>query len=127
MDRVKAKGAGQGEGQGDGNGEGQGEGQREGEGSGRGGKEAGRSGPPPMRGAPTSLDTELEKAPIPVKPTRGSRPETIEEASQRERSKLDYRNVKSNLTPAQKDTLNQDPIPFEQRQFVKEYMESLRP
>jgi hypothetical protein len=81
----------------------------------------------PMRGEPTSLDTELEKSPIPVKPTRGSRPETLEEASQRERSKLDYRNVQSNLTPAQKDTLNQDPIPFEQRQFVKEYMESLRP
>jgi hypothetical protein len=80
-----------------------------------------------MRGEPTSLNTELEKAPVPVKPTRGSRPESIDEASQRERSRLDYRNVKSNLTPAQKDTLNQDPIPLEQREYVKEYMESLRP
>ena len=52
--------------------------------------------------------------------------ETIEEASQRERSKLDYKNVRSNLTPAQKDSLNQDPIPFEQRQFVKEFIESLQ-
>ncbi len=98
-----------------------------GRGGGQGGKQAGTSGPFPMRGDPTSLETELDKEPLPVRPTRGSRPETIEEASQRERSKLDYRNVKSNLTPAQKDTLNQDPIPFEQRQFVKEYIESLRP
>ena len=79
-----------------------------------------------MHGDPTSLDTLLDKEALPVRPTRGSRPETIEEASRRERSRLDYRNVKSNLTPAQKDTLNQDPIPFEQRQFVKEYMESVR-
>lgn len=79
-----------------------------------------------MTGDPTSLETQLEKEALPVKVTRGSRPETIEEASQRERSKLDYKNVKSNLTPAQKDSLNQDPIPFEQRQFVKEFIESLR-
>jgi hypothetical protein len=90
-------------------------------------KGVGTSGPFPMRGDPTSLETQLDKEPLPIRPTRGSRPETIEEASQRERSRLDYRNVKSNLTPAQKDTLNQDPIPFEQRQFVKEYIESLRP
>jgi len=96
------------------------------EGGGRGGDEAGKSGPPPMRGAPTSLETQYDKEPLPVRPTRGSRPETIEEASQRERSKLDYRNVKSNLTPAQRDALNQAPIPFEQRQLVKEYMESVR-
>jgi hypothetical protein len=126
------QGTGRGEGQGEGEGEGQGEGEGEGQegrggGEGRGGKQAGTSGPFPMRGDPTSLETELDKEPLPIKPTRGSRPETIEEASQRERSRLDYRNVKSNLTPAQKDTLNQDPIPFEQRQFVKEYMESLRP
>ena len=62
-----------------------------------------------------------------MRPTRGSRPETIEEASQRERSKLDYRNVPSKLTPAQKDLLNQDPIPFEQRQFVKDYFKTIRP
>ena len=98
-----------------------------GPGGGQGGKGVGTSGPFPMHGDPTSLETQLDKEPLPVRPTRGSRPETIEEASQHERSRLDYRNVKSNLTPAQKDTLNQDPIPFEQRQFVKEYIESLRP
>jgi hypothetical protein len=123
------RGTGRGEGQGEGEGEGEGEGdggEEPGRGGGQGGKQAGLSGPFPMRGEPTSLETELDREPLPVRPTRGSRPETIEEASQRERSKLDYRNVKSNLTPAQKDTLNQDPIPFEQRQFVKEYIESLR-
>jgi hypothetical protein len=93
---------------------------------GRGGKQAGKGGPLPMTGDPTSLETSLEKEALPVRPTRGSRPETIEEASQRERSKLDYRNVKSNLTPAQKDALNQDPIPFEQRDLVKQFIESLR-
>jgi hypothetical protein len=128
----QGQGTGQGEGQGEGEGEGQGEGEGEGQGQGQGpgggsgGKQAGTSGPFPMRGDPTSLETQLDREPLPIKPTRGSRPETIEEASQRERSRLDYRNVKSNLTPAQKDTLNQDPIPFEQRQFVKEYIESLR-
>jgi hypothetical protein len=125
------QGTGRGEGQGEGEGEGEGEGNGgdgpPGPGGGQGGKQAGTSGPFPMRGDPTSLETELDREPLPIRPTRGSRPETIEEASQRERSKLDYRNVKSNLTPAQKDTLNQDPIPFEQRQFVKEYIESLRP
>jgi ribosome-binding protein aMBF1 (putative translation factor) len=126
----QGQGTGEGEGQGEGEGEGQGEGeggQQPGEGGGSGGKQSGTSGPFPMRGDPTSLETQFEKEPLPIRPTRGSRPETIEEASQRERSRLDYRNVKSNLTPAQRDTLNQDPIPFEQRQFVKEYIESLRP
>jgi hypothetical protein len=80
-----------------------------------------------MRGEPTSLETALDKEAVPVRPTRGSRPETIEEASQRERSKLDYRNVPSNLTPAQKDLLNQDPIPWEKRQFIREYFETIRP
>jgi hypothetical protein len=130
----QGQGEGQGEGQGQGQGEGQGDGQGEGgdgqagqgEGKGQGGKQAGIGGPLPMTGDPTSLETALEKEALPVRPTRGSRPETIEEASQRERSKLDYRNVPSNLTPAQKDALNQDGIPIEQRDLVKQFIESLR-
>jgi len=138
-------GTGQGEGQGEGEGIGQGEGQGEpggdgdgegeggsdsrevGDGGGRGGGGAGRGGHLPARGEPTSLEVQYEKEALPVRPTRGSRPESIEESSQRERSKLDYRNVPSKLTPAQKDLLNQDPIPFEQRQFVKEYFKTIRP
>lgn len=122
----EGEGEGQGEGEGEGQGEGEGEGDGEGEGNGRGGDEAGKSGPFPARGEPTSLETQLDKEGLPVRPTRGSRPETIEEASQRERSKLDYRNVPSKLSPAQKDLLNQDSIPWEQRRFVKEYFETIR-
>ena len=87
---------------------------------------AGRSGPPPARGEPTSLETQLDREELPVHPTGGSRPETIVEASERERSKLDYRNVQSQLSPAQKDLLNQAAIPWEQRRFVKEYFEAIR-
>jgi len=79
-----------------------------------------------MRGDPTSLEVQLDKEALPVRATRGSRPESIEEASQKERSKLDYRNVPSKLTPAQKDLLNQDPIPWELQQFTKEYFEKIR-
>ena len=83
------RGEGQGEGEGEGQGEGEGEGGSSGRGGGQGGKQARRlSGPFPMRGDPTSLETELDKEPLPVRPTRGSRPETIEEASQRERSQV---------------------------------------
>ena len=62
-----------------------------------------------------------------MKVTRGSRPETIEEASQRERSKLDYAKVPSELSKAQKDLLNQDRIPWEYRPLIKNYFEAIRP
>jgi hypothetical protein len=131
----KGQGEGQGEGMGEGQGEGQdgeGEGQGEGEsdqpgrGGGRGGKNAGLSGPFPARGEPTSLETQLDKEVLPVRPARGSRPESIIEHSEKEASKLEYRNLPSKLTPAQKDLLNQDAIPYEQRQFVKDYFEKIR-
>lgn len=136
--QSSGKGEGQGEGQGQGQGEGesqaqengekqgQGDGDGDGSGAGTGGTKAGTSGAFPARGEPTSLQTQLDKEVLPVQPTRGSRTETITEASQRERSKLDYRNVPSQLSPAQKDLLNQDSIPWEQRQFVKEYFETIR-
>ena len=54
-------------------------------------------------------------------------PVDLEEASRRERSKLDYRNVKSELTAAQKDVLNKDGIPWEYRPLIKGYFEAIRP
>jgi hypothetical protein len=54
-------------------------------------------------------------------------PEDVEEASRRERSKLDYRNVKSELSAAQKDLLNQDYIPWEYRPLIKSYFQAIRP
>jgi hypothetical protein len=129
----QGEGQGQGQGQGEGEGQGQGDGQGDGQGlgdggagDGRGSLAAGRSGPAPGRGQPTSLEAQLDREELPVQPTRGSRPETIVEASERERSKLDYRNIPSQLSPAQKDLLNQDAIPWEQRRFVKEYFEAIR-
>src|SRR6185369_6301874 len=129
----EGQGVGQGEGQGqagdegEGQGEGDGEGNAQGRSGGRGGKQAGLSGPFPMRGEPTQLEVQLEKEPLPVKPTRGSRPETIEEASQRERSKLDYSKVPSELSKTQKDLLNQDSVPLDQQQLLKQYFETIRP
>jgi len=58
---------------------------------------------------------------------KGAKPEDIEEASKQERSKLDYRNVKSELSPAQKDLLNQDQIPWEYRPLIKNYFQAIRP
>jgi hypothetical protein len=34
--------------------------------------------------------------------------------------------VSSQLSPAQKDLLKQDAIPWEERRFVKEYFEAIR-
>jgi hypothetical protein len=131
------EGVGQGEGQGQGQGEGEGEAQGEGEGGDGegvgqngngppGGHGVGLSGPLPARGDPTSLEVQLQKDGMPVQPTRGSRPETIDEASQRERSKLDYRNVPSELSPAKKDSLHQTTVPTEQRLLIQKYFENLR-
>ena len=55
------------------------------------------------------------------------KPEDIEESSKMERSRLDYRNVKSDLSPAQKDLLNQDRIPWEYRPLIKDYFQAIRP
>ena len=49
------------------------------------------------------------------------------EASKQERSKLDYRNVHSDLSPAQKDVLNQDKVPWELKGLIKNYFEAIRP
>ena len=53
--------------------------------------------------------------------------EEVSHASKQERSKLDYRNVESDLTPAEKDLLNQDHIPWEYRALIKSYFQALRP
>jgi hypothetical protein len=51
----------------------------------------------------------------------------VEAAGERERSKLDYRNAPSDLTPAQKDLLSQDRIPWESRQLIKNYFQAVKP
>ena len=88
--------------------------------SGKGGGDA------PREGAPTQLDVKLQQERVKGIQDEG-REENIEEVSKQERSRLDYRNVKSELSPAQKDLLNQDHIPWEYRPLIKNYFQAIRP
>jgi chromosome segregation ATPase len=81
----------------------------------------------PREGAPTSLDVKLQQEKVAGMQDGGEKPEDIEESSKQERSRLDYRNVKSDLSPAQKDLLNQDRIPWEYRPLIKDYFQAIRP
>lgn len=83
----------------------------------------------PLEGEATSLEVQLQKEALKMENAEGGQePEKdIEAASERERSKLDYRNAPSNLTPAQKDLLSQDRIPWERRQLIKNYFQAVKP
>jgi hypothetical protein len=89
--------------------------------SGKGGSDG------PREGAPTKLDVKLAQEKLEGMNDQGKKQENIEEESKQERSKLDYRNVKSELSPAQKDLLNQDRIPWEYRPLIKDYFQAIRP
>ena len=89
--------------------------------SGKGGGDA------PREGAPTKLDVKLQQEKVAGMQDGGEKPENIEESSKQERSRLDYRNVKSDLSAAQKDLLNQDHIPWEYRPLIKNYFQAIRP
>jgi hypothetical protein len=89
--------------------------------SGKGGGDA------PKEGAPTKLDVKLQQEKVAGMADGGEKPEDIEEISKQERSRLDYRNVKSDLSPAQKDLLNQDRVPWEYRPLIKSYFQAIRP
>jgi hypothetical protein len=90
--------------------------------SGKGGGDAQREGPP------TTLNVQLQKEEIEgVHDQDQGIQEDLDEVSKQERSKLDYRNVKSELSPAQKDLLNQDRIPWEYRSLIKNYFQAIRP
>jgi hypothetical protein len=87
----------------------------------------GGGGPVPLYGEATKLDVQLEQEQLTGQAEGGlPKPEKDEEASRQERSKLDYRNVPSDLTPAQKDLLNQDRLPWEYRPLIKQYFEAIR-
>ena len=81
----------------------------------------------PVLGEATSLEVQLRKELLEMQGGEGKEPARDEAAGERERSKLDYRNVPSNLTPAQKDLLNQDRIPWESRQLIKNYFQAVKP
>ena len=83
----------------------------------------------PLEGEATALEVQLQKEALKIEDGEGSQePEQdIEVAGERERSKLDYRNAPSNLTPAEKDLLGQDRIPWESRQLIKNYFQAVKP
>ncbi len=89
--------------------------------SGKGGADA------PREGAPTKLDVKLAQEKLKGMEDQGNKEEDLEEASKQERSRLDYRNVKSDLSPAQKDLLNQSHVPWEYRPLIKNYFQAIRP
>ena len=80
-----------------------------------------------IEGAPTTLDVKLQQEKVKGMEDQGAKEEDVEEVSKQERSRLDYRNVKSELSPAQKDLLNQDRIPWEYRPLIKNYFQAIRP
>jgi hypothetical protein len=81
--------------------------------------------------AKLKLDVKLEAQAVRgVEANKGQPKEKEEEVSQatkKERSKVDYRDVKSDLSPAQKDLLNQDHVPWEYRALIKGYFQAIRP
>ena len=81
---------------------------------------------PPRLGPATSLKVQLEREKLAGQQSEVKR-EDLEKASKEERSKIDYRNVESNLRPAQKDVLNQDWIPGKYRPLIKSYFQAIRP
>jgi hypothetical protein len=83
----------------------------------------------PLEGEATALEVQLQKEALKIELGEGGQQpaEAIEAAGERERSKLDYRNAPSNLTPAQKDLLNQDRIPWQNRQLIKNYFQAVKP
>ena len=97
--------------------------------NGRGGNSFGGSTKSaPLEGEATSLDVQLQKEALLFEAQGGQEPEKdAEAAGERERSKLDYRNAPSDLTPAQKDLLNQDRIPWDSKQLIKNYFQAVKP
>jgi len=75
----------------------------------------------------TKLDVQLKMEGLKGQAAKDGQQQDLEEASKQERSAMDYRNVPSQLSPAQKDALNQNRLPREQREIVKYYFEEIRP
>jgi hypothetical protein len=98
--------------------------------NGRGGNSFGGSTKSaPLEGEATSLEVQLQKEALQFEAQGGGlEPDKeAEAAGERQRSKLDYRNAPSDLTPAQKDLLNQDRIPWDSRQLMKKYFQAVKP
>src|SRR5436190_2867695 len=99
--------------------------------NGRGGNSFGGSTKSaPLEGEGTSLEVQLQKQALEFEAQGGNGLEPDKEAEaagERQRSKLDYRNAPSDLTPAQKDLLSQDRIPWDSKQLMKKYFQAVKP
>jgi len=86
--------------------------------------------PDQKTGQATSLAVQLQQEATEALPPTAEIPPTRppeEEATAEERSRLDYRNVPSALTPAQQELLNQEQIPREYRNLIRDYFQAIRP
>ena len=86
----------------------------------------------PLEGEATSLEVQLQQEALKIEAAEAGQGNTEpdkknEAAGEQQRSKLDYRNAPSDLTPAQRDLLNQDRIPWESRQLIKNYFQAVKP
>jgi hypothetical protein len=81
-------------------------------------------------GAPTTLEVKLKQElleAIESPPTGAPAEVLVEEASRRERSVLDYRNVAPALGAGpQRDAVSREQIPWEYRPLIKSYFEAIR-
>jgi hypothetical protein len=87
------------------------------------GASGGNAEPGPRRGEATTLDVKLQQEGLQGMPVSNIDRIEVEEASRQERSKLDYRNVQSELTSAQKDALKHETMPWKYRPLIKGYFQ----
>jgi len=79
----------------------------------------------PRQGAPTTLAVKLQQERLSGMRSPGATRVDVEHASRQDRSKLDYRNVRSELTAAQKDVLNHESMPWKYRPLIKSYFQTM--
>jgi hypothetical protein len=85
------------------------------------------AGTPPRRGERNTLEVQLEQERLAGMPSGGGIPEEVHESSKQQLSKLEYSNVKSELSAGRKDLMNKDAIPWEYRSLIKDYLQAIRP
>jgi hypothetical protein len=82
-------------------------------------------------GEATSLDVQLEMESTVAAAGETAEPrepeDVREEATRQERSRLDYRSVPTDLSPAQQELLNEERIPREYRNVIRDYFQAIRP
>src|SRR5437879_7330291 len=90
------------------------------------GASGGKAESGPRQGIPTTLAVKLQQEGVEGKPGAGATREDMRAASRQERSKLDYRNVSSDVSPAPKHVLDhREPTPWKYRLLIKSYFDAI--